>query len=204
MVNEEKVKKPVNKDSLIIGIVIAIVLLLTAGIVGYVFWGINGEVLVEYKGGTITRGEFETVYRYWAPTLTYYGYDPAAIPELVVDEVLLNEVIYNEAKEAGITISAEDQTSINEQFGDSKNVEGLVAQGVDIEALKSFFEKNAVITAYLDAKQAKITTEEMKTYIVQEEGEDADLNIYKTSHILFAFESTMTDDAKAKLLKENT
>ncbi len=202
MEKEQKVKKPGNKDSLIIGIVIAVVLLVTAAIVGYVFWGVNSEVLVNYKGGNITRGEYEAVYRYWAPTLSYYGYDPTSIPELVVDEVLLNEVVYKEAVEAGTKIPDEDQKSINEQFADKTNVEGLVAQGVDVDELKSFFERNAVITAYLDAKQDKITTEEMKTFILQEEGEDADLNVYKTSHILFGFTSDMTDSDKAKLLKE--
>ena len=202
MEKEQKVKKPGNKDSLIIGIVIAVVLLVTAAIVGYVFWGVNSEVLVNYKGGNITRGEYEAVYRYWAPTLAYYGYDPASIPELVVDEVLLNEVVYKEAIEAGTKIPDDDQKSINEQFADKTNVEGLVAQGVDVDELKSFFERNAVITAYLDAKQDKITTEEMKKFILQEEGEDADLNLYKTSHILFGFTSDMTDADKSKLLKE--
>ena len=194
--------KAKNKDSLIIGIVIAVVLVLTAAIVGYVFWGVNSEVLVNYKGGTITRGEYETVYRYWAPTLSYYGYNPDSLPELVVDEVLLNEVIYKEAVEAGVKISDEDQKSINEQFADSTNLEGLVAQGVDVDELKAFFERNAVITTYLEAKQAKVTTEEMKAFIIQEEGEDADLNLYKTRHILFAFDSDMTDADKAALLKE--
>ena len=42
----------------------------------------------------------------------------------------------------------------------------------------------------------------MKKFITQEEGEDADLNIYKTRHILFAFTADMTDADKANLLKE--
>ncbi|MBR6689430.1 MAG: peptidylprolyl isomerase [Clostridia bacterium] len=202
MEKEQKVKKPGSKDSLIIGIVIAVVLILTAAIVAYVFWGVNSEVLVHYKGGEITRGKYESVYRYWAPTLSYYGYNPDNIPELVIDEILLNEVLYKEAVEAGAKISDEDQKSINEQFTDKENLEGLVAQGVDVDELKAFFEKNAVITAYLDAKQDKVTTEEIKQFIIQDEGEDADLNLYKTRHILFAFKADMTDADKAKLLKE--
>ena len=174
MEKEQKVKKPGNKDSLIIGIVIAVVLALTAAIVGYVFWGVGSEVVIHYKGGEVTRGTYESVYRYWAPTLAYYGYNPDAAPELVVDEILLNEVLYKEAVAAGLKITDEDQKSINDQFADKTNVEGLVAQGVDVDELKKFFEKNAVITAYLDAKQEKITTEEMKKFIIQEEGEDAD------------------------------
>ena len=91
MEKEQKVKKPGNKDSLIIGIVIAVVLALTAAIVGYVFWGVGSEVVIHYKGGEVTRGTYESVYRYWAPTLAYYGYNPDAAPELVVDEILLND-----------------------------------------------------------------------------------------------------------------
>lgn len=199
---KDTVKKPVNKDSLIIAIVIGLVLIATAAIVCYVFWGVNSEVLINYKGGNITRGKYEAVYRYWAPTLSYYGYDPDNIPELVVDEILLNEVLYKEAVDAGVKISDEDQQSINENFTNKENVEGLVAQGVDVDELKTFFEKNAVISAYLDAKQDKITTEEMKAFIIQDEGEDADLNLYKTRHILFAFTADMTEADKAKLLKE--
>ncbi len=199
---KEKVKKPGNKDSLIIGIVIAVVLLLTAAIVAYVFWGANSEVLVTYEGGEITRGEYEAVYRYWAPTLAYYGYNPDNIPELVIDEILLNEVLYKEAVDAGFKLSDDDAASIKEQFADADNVEGLVAQGVDVDALKSFFERNSVITAYLDDKQTKVTTKEMETYLKQIEGDEANFDLYKTSHILFAFEDSMTDKEKAALLKE--
>ena len=201
-IKEKKAKKPVNKDTLIIGIVIAVVLLLTAGIVAYYFWGINSQVVINYKGGTIERGKFETVYRYWAPTLAYYGYDPDDIPSLIVDEILLNEVIYEEAKAAGYELTEEDKATVDEQFADADNIEALVSQGVDVDTLKDFFYKNAVITAYLNDKQEAVTTEDMRTFITANEGEDADLNLYKTSHILLAFDSTMTDEDKAELLKE--
>jgi len=201
-VKEKKVKRPVNKDSLIIGIVIAVVLILTAGIVAYYFWGVNSQVLVNYKGGKIERGKFESVYRYWAPMLSYYGYNPDTLPSLIVDEILLNEVIYKEATEAGYELTEEEKATVDKQFADTDNIENLVAQGVDVDILKEFFYKNSVITAYLDDKQKTVTTEDMKTFITANEGEKADLNLYKTSHILFAYTSDMTDEDKAALLKE--
>ena len=201
-VKEKKAKKPVNKDSLIIGIVIAVVILLTAGIVAYYFWGINSQVLVNYKGGKIERGKFEAVYRYWAPTLAYYGYDPDALPSLIVDEILLNEVMYEKAIKEEYKLTEENKKTVDEQFSNKDNVEALLAQGVDIDILKDFFYKNSVITQFLDEKQKAVTTENMKEYITLTEGEAADLNLYKTSHILFAFTSSMTDDDKAKLLNE--
>ena len=199
---KEQVKKPVNKDSLIIGIVVAVVLLLTAGIVAYFFWGMNSQVLVHYNGGEIHRGKFEAVYRYFAPMLAYYGYNPDSIPAYVVDEILLNEVMYKEATEKAYKLEEADKKEIDAQFADTKNLDALVSQGVDVEIAKDFFYKNAVITKYLEEKEKAVTTEEIKAYIVKEEGEKADFNIYKTSHILFAFTEKMTDADKAKLLKE--
>lgn len=202
-VKEKKAKKPVNKDSLIIGIVVAVVLLLTVGIVAYYFFGINSQVLVTYKdGGKITRGKFEAVYRYWAPTLAYYGYNADDLPELIVDEILLNEVMYKEATANEYKLTDEDKETVDKQFSNTDNIDALVAQGVDVDRLKDFFYKNSVVTAYLNDKQKAVTTEDVKTFIIANEGEKADLNMYKTSHILFAFTSSMTDEDKATLLKE--
>ena len=85
-------RKPMNKDSLIIGIVVAVIILLTAGIVAYYFWGVNSEVLVKYEGGEITRGEYEAIYRYWAPQLSYYGYETSDIDDIIVDDVTCNNI----------------------------------------------------------------------------------------------------------------
>ena len=144
-----KVKKPVNKDSLIIGIVVAVILLLTAGIVVYYFWGVNSEVLVKYEGGDITRGEYEAVYRYWAPQLVYYGYEADTIDDIIVDEILLNEVMYDTATKAGHTLSEEDKTTVDEQFADGDSVAALRSNGINPDYLKEFFYKNAVVSAYL-------------------------------------------------------
>lgn len=199
---EKKVRKPVNKDSLIIGIVVAVILLLTAGIVAYYFVGMNSKVVATYEGGEIQRGEYEAVYRYMAPSLAYMGYDPDVIYRLILDQVLLNEVMYNEAKAAGFELTVEQKKEVDSHLSNQDNIDSLVSQGVDIEQLRKFLYENAVLTTYLDDKQAKTTVDQVKEYIIAEEGEDADLNVYKTSHILLAFESGMTDDDKAALLKE--
>jgi len=202
---QKKVKaprKPINKDGLIIGIVVAVIILLTAGIVAYYFWGVNSEVLVEYKGGEITRGEYEAVYRYWAPQLVYYGYDSATVSDIIVDEILLNQVIYDKAVEAGYTLSEEDKATTDEQFADEDSVTALRTNGINPDILKEFFYKNSVVSAYLADVQENATTESIKASIIAAEGEDADLNLYKTRHILIQVAEDATDADKATAKKE--
>ena len=197
-----KVKKPVNKDTLIIALVIIGILLLTAGIVAYYFWGVNSQVLVTYTGGKITRGEYEAVYRYWAPQLVYYGYDSDTISEIIVDEILLNEVIYNEATAKDYVISEEDKKTTDEQFADADSIAALRSNGINPDYLKTFFYKNAVVSDYLEDIKKATTTEELKLSILATEGEGADLNLYKTRHILIATDDTMSEDDKAAAKKE--
>ena len=197
-----KVKKPINKDSLIIGIVVAVIILLTAGIVAYYFWGVNSEVLVKYEGGEITRGEYEAVYRYWAPQLVYYGYEANTIDDIIVDEILLNEVIYNEATKAGYTLSEEDKKTTDDQFADTESIAALRSNGINPDYLKEFFYKNSVVSDYLEGVKDKATTEELKASIIASEGEKADLNLYKTRHILIQVDADATDAERAEAKKE--
>ncbi len=199
VVKTKKVKKPINKDSLIIGIVVAVILLLTAGIVIYYFVGINNEVLVTYEGGEITRGEYEAVYKYWAPTLAYYGYDASTLSGIVVDEILLNDVIYKEATSKDYKLSDEDKETVDTQFKDEDSIKALRSNGINPDILKDFFYKNSVVTAYLTDIEEGVTTEDLKANIIASEGENADLNLYKTSHILLQFTDGMTDDEKQEL-----
>lgn len=201
-VNETKIKKPINKDSLIIWIVVAVILLLTAGIVVYYFWGVNSEVLVKYKGGEITRGEYEAVYRYWAPQLIYYGYEADEIDDIIVDEILLNEVIYNEAVKAGYKLSDEDKKTTDDQFSNADSIAALRSNGINPDYLKEFFYNNSVVSKYLEGVKEKATTEELKASILASEGEKADLNLYKTRHILLQVTDSTTEEEKAELLKE--
>lgn len=202
-VNEAvKARKTANKDSLIIGVVVAVILLLTAGIVAYYFWGVNGEVLVKYDGGEITRGEYEAVYRYWAPQLIYYGYEADMVDDIIVDEILLNKVMYNEATQAGLKLSDEDKKTVDEQFADEDSMAALKSNGINPDYLKEFFYNNAVVSEYLEQIKDKATTEELKASIIASEGEKADLNVYKTRHILIQVASDATDKEKAEAKKE--
>lgn len=197
-----KAKKPINKDSLIIWLVVIVILLLTAGIVAYYFWGANSEVLVKYDGGEITRGEYEAIYRYWAPQLTYYGYEAQDIAGIIVDEILLNEVIYNEAVKAGYKLKDEDKATTDKQFADQESIAALRSNGINPDILKEFFYNNSVVSAYLESVKDATTTEELKASIIAAEGEKADLNIYKTRHILLQIKDDTTEAEKADLLKE--
>jgi len=195
-------RKPINKDSLIIAIVVIVLILLTAGLVIYYFWGANSEVLVKYEGGEITRGEYEAIYRYWAPQLIYYGYDASTVDDIIVDEILLNEVMYEEATKAGFKISEEDKKTTDDEFANKDSITALRSSGINPELLKEFFYKNAVVSDYLESVKDKATTEELKDSIIAAEGEKADLNLYKTRHILIQVAADATDAEKAEAKKE--
>ena len=194
----KKVKGPMNKDSLIIGIVIAVIVLLTVGIVLYYFFGVDNETIVTYDGGKIKRGEYETVYRYWAPQFAYTGYDLDSLYSLMVDQILLNKVLYEEAVEKEYVISEENKTKIEESFSNEDSIAALRSYSIDIDILKDFFYKNAVVSDYLNDIEENATTEQIKAQIIEEEGEDADLNLYNTRHILIRAYEDSTEEEKAE------
>lgn len=192
----------INKDLVIIMVVIAIVLVLTIGIVLYYFWGAQSETVATYDGGKITRGEFELYYRSYANVLSYYGYPLEYIPDYILDKMFIDELILAKAIEEGYKISDESKAEVDEIFANEENLTSIKSNGINPEKLKELYYNDSIITDYIEKMTSNVTTEQVKQNIIAEEGEKADLNLYKTSHILFAFEAEMTDEAKAKLLTD--
>lgn len=196
--------KGVKKDrsNLIIGIVAAVVILLVAAIMCYYFIFMNKEVLATFDGGEVTRGEYELYYRTFAPMLYYYGYDSELIATYIAEKIILDEIILEEATNAGITLTDEGKEEVDTLFEDENNIAEFASRGIDVEALRQVFYNDSVISDYLVKLQEEATVESVKTYIIEKEGEDADFNIYNTRHILFSTASATTDEAKAEIKKE--
>ena len=198
-----KTKKPgKDKSNLIIGIVAAVVIIAVAAIMCYYFIFMDKEVLAKYDKGDVTRGEYELYYRTFAPMLSYYGYDSELIATYISEKIILDEIILAEATEAGITLTDEQKEEVDTLFEDEKNVEEFAQRGIDIEALRQVFYNDSVISAYIEKLQSETTAEVMKEHIKEQEGENADFNIYNTRHILFSTASATTDEEKANIKKE--
>jgi len=198
-----KTKKPgKDKSNLIIGIVAAVVILLVAAIMCYYFIFMDKEVLAKYDGGEVTRGEYELYYRTFAPMLYYYGYDSELIATYIAEKIILDEIILEEATNAGITLTDEGKEEVDTLFEDENNIAEFASRGINVEALKEVFYNDSVINDYLEKLQEEATAENVKAYIVEKEGEETDLNVYNTRHILFSTASATTDEAKAEIKKE--
>lgn len=202
----QKIKKTMDKDNLIIGIVVGIVILLTVGLVAYYFCFAGSEELVSYDGGEVTREEYEIYYKSIVPILVYsYGYNPADLATYIAENAVSDEVAYNEALEAGFNkskISEEDKEYIEQNFASEDSLNSIRDMGLNPDKVKDIYYKQAVVSAYIKDLETKVTVDEMKEYLKKEEGEDADFNIYNTRHILLLFKENITDKEKADLLKK--
>lgn len=200
---QPKIKKPINYEGLIIAIVIAVVVLLTVGIVLYYFYFADNEKLATYDGGELTRGEYEMYYKRYVPYYVYYyGVSVDNVKQDIAKQVVIDEVAYAKAVKEGYKIKAEDKKEIDDQFSNEDNIKSIQEQEIDPQKLKSQYYKDAVISAYIDDMKTKVKTGDVKNYIKSSEGDKADLNIYNTSHILLKFDSEMTDVQKAELKKK--
>lgn len=202
-VKEPKIKKTVNKDTLVISIIAAIVVLLTAAIVVYYFFFANNETVIKYDGGKVTREEYEIYYTMIAPYFSYYGYSADQIKEYVNSQAVRDDVVYAKAVKAGYKLTDADKKEIDGYFTDKDEVKSIEEKGIDPEKLKQLYYNEAVISAYAEGLAKDVKAEDVKAYIIEqesEEGKTADLNIYNTSHILLKFKDGITTAEKAKLL----
>lgn len=202
----QKIKKTMDKDNLIIGIVVAIVVLLTVGLVAYYFCFAGSEKLATYNDGEVTREEYEIYYKSIVPTLVYYyGYDPADLATYIAENAISDEIAYNKAIDAGFdesSISDEDKEYIDKNFESEDSLNSIRKMGLNPDKVKDTYYKQAIVSAYMKDLETKVTVDEMKEYLKETEGEDADFNIYNTRHILLMFEDGMADKEKAELLKK--
>lgn len=202
----QKIKKTLNKDNLIIGIVVGIVVLLTVALVAYYFCFAGSEKLVSYDDGEVTREEYEIYYKSIVPTLVYYyGYNPEELATYIAENAVSDEVAYNKAIDAGFDeskISDEDKEYIEQNFASEDSLNSIRKMGLNPDKVKEVYYKQAIVSAYMEDLETKVTVDEMKEYLKEEEGKDADFNIYNTRHILLLFKEDMTDKEKTELLKK--
>ena len=196
---EAKVKKMSSDAKIIFGIVAGMIVI-CAALIFYYFYGVNSQVLATYKGGTVTRGEYEVYYKLFQPMLTYYGYDEDAIKTEVLNKVIIDEIVLEKAEKDKIEISEESKKEIEEIFKDEEQVNSYVEQGIDPERMKEIYYDDAKITAYIEKLTAEATEETIKKFIDEKEGDKANYNKYSCSYILYSKEGeNAKENAQATL-----
>lgn len=193
---KSKKSKGIN-DNLIIIIVSAVIVLAVAAILCYYFIFRDNEVIATYDGGNVTRGEYEVYYRVYAPMLIYYGYDSDGVSRYIAEKIILDKIICAEAEKEGVTLTDEMKASADELLSDESTISEFASRGINIDDVKNIFYDDSVISAYLDKKEGEATAEEIKAYLLNVEGENADFNIYNVQYMLFQVSSTATEDERA-------
>lgn len=199
---QKKIKKPNTEKVVILSIVIG-VLVIAFGLFGFYYYNTNAKAVATFDGGKVTTADYTVYYKVFAPMLQYYGYPESIIPEQIANKAGIDMIILKQAKEANVKLSDEDKKKVDEIFADESQVKQFVEEGIDVAKMKQLYYNDYTITAYIEKMKEEADDAKVLEYIKKTAGEDADLNEYDTSHILFKTVddsgNELSDEEKAKV-----
>ncbi len=203
----KKEKKKLEKsaksmDSKIIICIVVAVILVALSIFGYFLYNKSFKAVAKYDGGYVSASDFEIYYRTFAPMLQYSGYSGDLIPEIIAEKAASDKMITERAKKAGINIDAEDKAYVDEIFADEEQIKTFTEAGIDVVRMKQFYYNDYIMDDYIEYLKENLSDEEVKAHIVEENGENADMREYVTSHILFLTMDTTTYESYSEEKKQ--
>ena len=199
---QKKIKKPNTEKIVILSIVIG-VLVIAFGLFGFYYYNTNAKAVATFDGGKVTTADYTVYYKVFAPMLQYYGYPESIIPEQIANKAGIDMIILKQAKEANVKLSDEDKKKVDDIFADESQVKQFVEEGIDVAKMKQLYYNDYTITAYIEKMKEEADDAKVLEYIKKTAGDDADLNEYDTSHILFKTVddsgNELSDEEKAKV-----
>lgn len=199
---QKKIKKPNTEKVVILSIVIG-VLVIAFGLFGFYYYNTNAKAVATFDGGKVTTADYTVYYKVFAPMLQYYGYPESIIPEQIANKAGIDMIILKQAKEANVKLSDEDKKKVDDIFADESQVKQFVEKGIDVAKMKQLYYNDYTITAYIEKMKEEADDAKVLEYIKKKAGDDADLNEYDTSHILFKTVddsgNELSDEEKAKV-----
>ena len=199
---QKKIKKPNTEKVVILSIVIG-VLVIAFGLFGFYYYNTNAKAVATFDGGKVTTADYTVYYKVFAPMLQYYRYPESIIPEQIANKAGIDMIILKQAKEANVKLSDEDKKKVDEIFADESQVKQFVEEGIDVAKMKQLYYNDYTITAYIEKMKEEADDAKVLEYIKKKAGDDADLNEYDTSHILFKTVddsgNELSDEEKAKV-----
>lgn len=199
---QKKIKKPNAEKVVILSIVIG-VLVIAFGLFGFYYYNTNAKAVATFDGGKVTTADYTVYYKVFAPMLQYYRYPESIIPEQIANKAGIDMIILKQAKEANVKLSDEDKKKVDDIFADESQVKKFVEEGIDVAKMKQLYYNDYTITAYIEKMKEEADDAKVLEYIKKTAGDDADLNEYDTSHILFKTVddsgNELSDEEKAKV-----
>ena len=199
---QKKIKKPNTEKVVILSIVIG-VLVIAFGLFGFYYYNTNAKAVATFDGGKVTTADYTVYYKVFAPMLQYYRYPESIIPEQIANKAGIDMIILKQAKEANVKLSDEDKKKVDDIFADESQVKQFVEKGIDVAKMKQLYYNDYTITAYIEKMKEEADDAKVLEYIKKKAGDDADLNEYDTSHILFKTVddsgNELSDEEKAKV-----
>lgn len=199
---QKKIKKPNTEKIVILSIVIG-VLVIAFGLFGFYYYNTNAKAVATFDGGKVTTADYTVYYKVFAPMLQYYRYPESIIPEQIANKAGIDMIILKQAKEANVKLSDEDKKKVDDIFADESQVKKFVEEGIDVAKMKQLYYNDYTITAYIEKMKEEADDAKVLEYIKKTAGDDADLNEYDTSHILFKTVddsgNELSDEEKAKV-----
>lgn len=197
---------PSNNNSQTKGMAIIIGIMCAATIVLMIVFGITdkdrekpsysgifsseNEYVATYKGGEITKEEYAVYYKlYWDYFESYDGDEIDAIENLLYKEIE-DEMLYNKAKKAGITLT-EEQKEYLKSFFDDETITYIESEKIDPKIVREIYEREYIVQNYVEEQAATFSDEDVIDYInTIYEDEEIDMTEYNVQVIYYENEQS--------------
>lgn len=188
----------VGKDAVVVFCIVATMIVLCLGIVFYYFFNVINANMATYKGGKVTRQEYELQYKLMASEMQYQGSTAEKIREDLVNNIVVNKLLVEKFNKEKITLSDDSNKLITDFEKNDEAIKQYTARGVTKEDLVKLYKDIVIAQQYSAKVQTEASETTIKDAIIAKEGKDANMNKYMTRHILFAFQDSSTGAAKDK------
>lgn len=180
-----------NRDKLVIAVIIIAVLLIAFGLFGIYYYKTNMQAVVTFDGGKVTKSEYTIYYKLFSDYLSYYGYPEDQIATQIANKAGIDKILYQKAKAAGLTLSADDKKKVDDEFT-ADQIKQFTDKGIDPGQMKELYYEDSLINKYIDKLKSEVSNDDMLAYLKKTYGDSVDLKEYVTREILF---KTSTTDA---------
>lgn len=184
-----------NKDALIVSSIVLGMIIVCAGIVIYYFTNVINANMATYKGGKVTRAEYELQYKLNASEMQYNGKTADIIRKELIDNIVVNNLLLAEFNKANMKLNEANTKLVKEFEGNEEMLKTYTARGIEKTELIKLYKEIIMANQY---SEEDATEENISKDIIAKEGENADTNKYVTRHILFAFTDATTGEPKDK------
>ena len=198
----EKVKKQittnVSKDKIIMGSIVGSVIVIALIIFGVFLYNSNFKSLAKFDGGSLNITDFNIYYKTFQPMLASWGYTDDMARDEIINKASIDQIVLMLAKEKGITATEENLQEVKKLMEDKTQFEHLKQLGIDPAQMENLYVNDFIIAAYVEYLKTNLTSDEVKKYITEKHGAEANMNEYITKHVLISTIDTETGEELSK------